>query len=198
MTAFSLTPTSPASRRPTATPWLVIAVTLALLLAGSAAAQAAGASFHVEIDDGDDHITLQLPLSLVQAAAVMMPSEIEIDGHLQIDDADLEIEDLRALWQIARDSPETRLFELETRDGEEVTIFKDRGMLRIETRERDATIDTEIPIAVIDALFDAPRGHLDLAGALAALAAEAGSPRMTIRDGDDLVRIWVEPGDEAR
>ncbi|MEM9556229.1 MAG: hypothetical protein AAGC60_18370 [Acidobacteriota bacterium] len=174
--------------------WTTLFAALTLLLcAGSA--QAAGPLFHVEIEDGEDTVSIQMPLALVQAAVAVLPDDLEIDGEIKIDDTDFEVADLHAFWQAVKTSPEDTLLRVDS-DHEKVTVSKRGDMLLLQTLEgrTDGTrIDAEIPFAVVDALFSGSAGRLDLSAALGALAEMHDGPILSIREGGDTVRLWVEP-----
>jgi len=50
---------------------------------------------------------------------------------------------------------------------------------------------------VVDALFDAPEGQVNIKSALEALASQHSGELVTVTDGPSKVRIWIDDRAEA-
>ena len=62
----------------------------------------------------------------------------------------------------------------------------------VDRSEYGADINVRFPLEVVDALFSGPRGTLDLAAAVRALADHGDGDMVTVDDGNAHVRIWVD------
>lgn len=173
----------------------------ALLLALFAGAASADPWIHLQVEEGrnGDRVSVNLPISLMRAAVNMIPDDVNADIELEFDDLDFDWHELRAFWDEVRRAPEMTFVTVETRD-ENVAVRKEGDMIVIRTTERSehgAEIDMQLPAGVIDALLSGPEGRFDFAAALDALVDYGPGQLMTVHDGDDRVRIWIDENPEA-
>lgn len=158
---------------------------------------------HVRVDGGDEEqVTVNLPISLLQAAAAMIPEDVQREAELAIDDIDMDWHELMAFWNSVKDAPEATFVTVQTKD-ETVAVKKEGDFVLIRTTEstdRGAEVDVRFPMGVIDALLSGPAGTLDFQAALSALADYGPGNLVSIRDGDDdtTVQIWIDGNSEAR
>ncbi len=180
---------------------------IAILLAATAAsaAPASDSWIHVRVEGGSDDevVTVNLPLSLLSAAAQMIPDDVvnEIHNETQIafDEAELSWEDLQNLWEEIRYSPDATYMTLKSHD-QNLRLWKEGDFLRIGGdggNQGGAEIDVSFPLAVVDALFSGPEGRLDIAAALQALADYGPGNLVSIRDGEQTVRVWIDNQNES-
>lgn len=176
---------------------LTAALALFFLLTGSALAEH---WIHVKVEGaGDERVTVNLPVSLMQAAAAMIPQEVDDDVHIAIDDLDMSWDDLLAFWQEVKAAPEATFVTVESQD-ESVVVRKEGEFVLVQTlegHENGAQVDVKFPMAVVDALLSGPEGTLDFEAALDALAAFGPGNLVTVRDGDETVRVWIDDRNEA-
>ncbi len=178
------------------------AFTIALLLAFTftGAAVASDEWIHVQIDGKhDERVSVNLPLSLVSAAVAMMPEEFHHESHIAIDELDMSWEDMMNLWSEVKDSPDATYVTVESAD-ETVVVRKEGEFVVVKTTEQSehgANVDVKFPIAVIDALFSGPEGTLNFQAAVQALADHGPGNLVTVRDGDETVRVWIDNQNEA-
>lgn len=186
-----------------------IALALALVLSPFAlvAARAGDGGthwLHVRVEDrsGDgENVRVNLPVELI---ATVLP-RIGIDEHIQnglvtIDSDDgVALRDLRTVWEQLRGAADGEYVRVEGGDGN-VRVRKAGERLEIDVR--DGTGDEEkvrvrVPLAVVDALFSAPEGQLDVAAAIEALAASGTGELVHVEDGESTVRIWIDDRPES-
>lgn len=173
----------------------------AVLLALFAGVAGADPWIHLQVEEGNDgdRVSVNLPISLMRAAVNMIPDDAQAEIELEFDDVDFDWHELRAFWDEVRRAPEMTFVTVETRD-ENVAVRKEGDMIVVRTVERSsrgAEIDMQLPAGVIDALLSGPEGRFDFAAALDALVDYGPGQLMTIRDGDDRVRIWIDDNPEA-
>ncbi len=177
---------------------LILATTLALPVAA-----ATDLWFHVTVNEkgGDNaNVTINLPISIVEAAMPLIPEEAMQDGRIVIEDAEFDATKLRNLWNAIQDSPDATYVTVQSED-ETIRVFKDGDFLRARTSEASAEgtqIDARIPLSVIDALLSGNGNELDLRAALQALVDFGEGELVTVNDNDASVRVWIDRQPEAQ
>lgn len=156
---------------------------------------------HVKVEnhDDDERVTVNLPFSLLNAAVAVIPEDVKAEGEIALDDLDLDWDELMALWSEIKDAPDSTFVTVETAD-EKVVVRKEGEFVLIKTTEHTehgADVDVKFPLAVVDALLSGPEGTFDFAAALDALADFGPGELVTVRDGDDTVRVWIDDRNEA-
>ena len=66
-----------------------------------------------------------------------------------------------------------------------------------ERSDHGADVDVKVPLRVVDALLSGPEGSFDFAAAIEALAAYGPGELVTVRDGDETVRVWIDNSNVA-
>ncbi len=171
---------------------------LALTFTGAAAADQ---WIHVKVENQQDEelVTVNLPFSMLHAAVAMIPEEVKAHGEIAIDDLDMDWNELMTLWSEIKNAPEATFVTVETPD-ENVVVKKDGDFLLVQTTERSedgADVDVKVPLTVVDALLSGPEGTFDFAAAIEALAAYGPGELVTVHDGDDTVRVWIDDRNET-
>lgn len=179
----------------------ILTVTAAFFLLASAL-MAQSPWIHVEVDeggDGDTHVNVNLPLSVVQVALEAAPEKIIEDGQLHLGhvDHDLEIEDLRRMWEELRNAGDAEFVSVEG-DDENVKIRREGDFIRIDVDERGTDssdeVHIEVPVTVVDALFSGEGDELNIERALQELSSQRGDI-VRVDDGETKVRIWIDEKD---
>lgn len=195
----------PTTRRKAHTTLLAILLLVAGLFATTAGASAQDQWIHVKVEGGHDgeNVTVNLPLSLLSAAAAMIPQdaleEAYDDVEIELDELSMSWDDLQDLWDQVRDSPDATYVTVQSRD-ETVKVWKEGDFLKIATTEagdRGTEVDVTFPLNVVDALFSGPGRRPDFQAALQALADHGPGNLVSIRDGEQTVRIWVDDRNES-
>ena len=170
--------------------------TAALLAFTFTAAAAADQWIHIKVENQRDEelVTINLPFSMLHAAVAMIPAQVKAEGELAIDDLDMNWDELMTLWSEIKNAPEATFVTVETRD-EHVVVKKEGEFLLVQTTERSvrgADVDVKLPLTVVDALLSGPEGTFDFVAAIEALADYGPGELVTVRDGDDIVRVWID------
>ena len=171
---------------------------LALTLAGTAFAEN-WIHVKVESDGGEENVTVNLPVSLLSAAAAMIPKDIHKEAHIELDELDMSWDDLMNLWREIKDAPAATFVTVET-DDETVKVRKEGDYVIVKTTEREddgAQVDVRFPLAVVDALFSGADGTLNFEAALQALVDHGPGNLVSVRDDDETVRIWIDDQNET-
>ena len=171
---------------------------LALVLAGAAAADP---WIHIKVENQHDEelVTVNLPFSMLHAAVAMIPADVKADGRVAIDDLDMDWNELMNLWGEIKNAPEATFVTVETRD-ESVVVKKEGDFIKIRTTESTdygADVDVKLPLTVVDALLSGSEGAFDFTAAIEALAAYGPGELVSVRDGDETVRVWIDDRNET-
>lgn len=185
----------------------LFATALALILATGLALPAVAAAsdlwFHVTVNQkgGDNaNVTINLPISIVEAAMPLIPQEAMRDGRIVIEDSEFDANKLRDLWNAIQDSPDATYVTVQN-DGDTIRVFKDGDFLRARTSESTADgtqIDARIPLSVIDALLSGNDNELNVRAALQALVDFGEGELVTVNDKNASVRVWIDRQPEAQ
>jgi hypothetical protein len=181
---------------------------IALLLMGAAAAEAkTDLWLHIKVHDGNDdsRVSVNLPLSVVEAATPLIPEEARTAGSLRVDGRDLSVQDLRRIWREVQRLPDATYVTVDEPHGK-VRVARGGGYLLIRaaddgTSERSGRrhaerVEARIPATVVDALLKGSGDRFDLAGAIEALARNGEGELVTVNGDHETVRMWVD-GDAA-
>jgi hypothetical protein len=187
---------------------LPLALALALALAVAPAALAADAWLHVRVEKGGDdpeNVAINVPLEFAAKVLAAIDDEHLKGGKIVLDGDDHPDVDMAALWQAVKDAPDAEFVTVRSHD-ENVRVAKDKGYLLVLADEakdepgRSARVRIKVPLAVVDAMFGAAgtTGSMDLLGALRELQKGGHGELMTVEDGDETVRIWIDDRSESR
>jgi hypothetical protein len=171
-----------------------------LLLAAPVSLQAQTPWIHVEVDEGEpdaSKVKVNLPLSVARIALEAAPEKVMEDGRISIEhmDSDLDVEDLRRMWNELRSSGESEWVSME-KEGETVSIRQEgeRILIKVDDRNKKDRVDIQVPVQVVDALFSGDGSELNLKAAMTELESHRGDI-VQVDDGRTRVRIWIDEKD---
>lgn len=172
--------------------YALAAILVASAVPGAAHARSAQKArrLHVEVNEkGGDSVSITVPISMARAALA-----IAGESRITIEDDDVKVAELRAAWKELKESGEP--VKIEAKDGDDdIRITNERGAVRIAVRDRASgasTVDVTVPESAVDALLSGDDASLDLGAALGAIQEGFIGDLVTVDDGGDHVRIWVE------
>src|SRR6185503_14561442 len=185
----------------------VLALTAGIATGLALAGPADGKWIHIRVVDGDDRqstVKVNMPVTALISMADAIEDEHFKDGHVQIGHDGVDAAKLRNVWQSLRNAQDMDFITVES-DDEQVKVAKSgRFMIaRVDGRGhgRDdgdgEQVQVRVPLAVVDALFDAPEGQVNIKSALEALASQHSGELVTVTDGPSKVRIWIDDRAEA-
>ena len=160
-------------------------------------AQKAERWLHVKVEKhGDDGETVKVnvPLSLAEKVLAAVRVDKLNAGKLRIEHAKIEGVDLKALLEAVRDLEDNEFVTIEGK-RENVRVSKSGGYILVKVREgkdQEKTVDVKIPMTVVEALVTDNAKEVDLAAAVRALALHGDFEFVTVRDGNETVRVWVD------
>lgn len=165
---------------------------------------------HVAVDgsgEEGERVRVNLPVKLVSALEPILSKHgIDNESIFHLNGRELTREDLVEILQAVKAAKDGELISVDDAD-DHVRITKEKGFMLIHVTEhakggdkvkkgRDAepteTVDVKIPIPVLEALLSGPKDELDLGAALAALSSIDSNELVSVKDGDEIVRIWID------
>jgi len=177
----------------------LLAVSLALTFA-AIPLQAQTPWIHIEVDENEadaSHVKVNLPLSVVQIALEAAPEKIVDHGKIRMNhiDEDLDVEDLRRMWNELRSAPDSELVTIQEKE-ETVSIRRqgDQILVEVDNRKDGDTVHVQVPLTVVDALFSGEGQELNLKEAISELKSLRGDI-VRVDDGETKVRIWIDEKD---
>ncbi len=178
---------------------ITLILTLGLVVPMLAFAGSGSPWLHIEVDEDNGRgaqVKVNLPLSLAKMALEIagdMDNEYISNGNLTIDNADISVRDLRKLWQELRNAGDATFVTVEE-ENETVEISRkgDFVYVNVDSYDGDEMVRMEIPVSLVDALLSGSGNELDLAAAVAELQESNAGEIITIQDGRDRVRVWID------
>lgn len=153
---------------------------------------------HVRVEEPrrEAKVSVNLPLSVVEAALKAAPERIVSDGRIRLGGHrhDLSLSDLRRLWTELRATGDAELVSVEDRD-ETVRIARAGSLvqIRVEKPGRKEQVQVDLPVTLVDALLSGEGDSVDLKAALAEVRRLRGDI-VRVKDDDSQVRIWIDEG----
>ena len=182
------------------------AMTALLAFALTAArVSAADLWLHIKIRDAkeDSRVSVNLPLSMIQRSAALIPSNARNSGRIRMNDTDVDIAELRRIWNEVRNHPDATYVTVDDRDSR-VRVAKRGEYLHIVAQGRgryrggDENMEMKIPVEVVSALLSGRGDEMNVGAAIQALARRGEGELVTVNGDDETVRIWVDATSESR
>jgi hypothetical protein len=175
----------------------------ALMLAGTAGmARAQGpakAWLHVRVEEANrqSKVSVNLPISVVDAALQAAPEEFMSNGHIHLGKMgkkDLSVSDLRKAWNEMKASGDAEFATVEDED-QTVRVARAGNVMLVHVKKLDGkeSVRVEVPIEVVDALFSGQGEELNICAGFAELQKRRGDI-VRVHDENSTVRIWIDEG----
>jgi hypothetical protein len=180
---------------------LGLAGALALMVAAPVRSQepARRAWVHVRVEEPSrqSKVSVNLPVSVVEAALQAAPEKIMSKGQIHFGRRgknDLSVTDLHKAWNELKTTGDAEFVTVED-DDETVRVSRAGSLMLIHVDKPSGkeSVRVEVPIAVVDALFSGQGEELNLRAGFAELQKRRGDI-VRVRDEDSTVRIWIDEG----
>ncbi len=180
---------------------LALQIVMLLAVLGAAPATTAERWLHVKVtgDPDGEVVRVNLPLSVAEKVLPAINTHELHAGRVTLHDAEINGVDLRALAEAVRSTPDSEFVRVEDKD-KMVHIKKENGNLLVTVRGkhgRRENVDVKVPFPVVAALLSGPKDELDVLAAVKALEAYGDTALVTVQDGSQNVRIWVDSSNTA-
>jgi hypothetical protein len=168
---------------------------------------------HVRVNDVSkgEMVSVNLPLSLAEKVIPTIHNGNLHNGKVTIGNMDMQDVDVRALLAAVASSPDNEFVTVKEKD-QEVRVAKSKGNFIIHVTDlnsdsdesnksdksdkkyekRGQKVDITIPISVVNALVPNEKQELDLVAAIHALSNASEALLVTVHDGTQDVRIWID------
>jgi hypothetical protein len=183
---------------------------LALLPAGDALAQTSGVWLHVRVEETlkPSKVTVNLPLTVVEAALQAAPELIEKHGKMHMGGHDgMKLADLRRVWKQLAAAGDADFVTVES-EQENVRIRRQGDLVQVFVSEKASTpapakaeaaragrphgeVRVELPVSVVDALLSGEGEQVNVQAAVAELQKRRGDI-VRVSEKDSQVRIWID------
>ena len=196
-----------------------IAATAALLLTPFAAnAQTTSSSssndrwLHVRVvssDNKGETVRVNVPLDLAEKVLPAINKDRLHNGKVTIDRSEMEGVDCRALLEAIKTTKDGEFVTVQSHDSD-VKVAKQGGYMLVHVTEKGwdegkagkeskdskmtekSRIEVKVPMKVVEALFSGGKNELDVLAALRALSAHGDTELVSVKDGDQTVRVWLD------
>ena len=182
-----------------------LTTTLLALALTAARASATDLWLHVKVHDGreDSHVTVNLPMSMVEKASALIPADARSSGKIRIDDKDMDVAQLRQLWAEVQKHPDATYVTVDEKDSK-VRVARRGEYLHIIAQDhhgkegRHENVEVKVPLSVVSALLSGTGDQLNIAAAIQELGRRGEGELVTVNGDDETVRIWVDAASESR
>lgn len=153
---------------------------------------------HVRVESPDNKgetVRVNVPLELAEKVLPTINQDRLHDGKVKIDCVHANDVDLRALVEAVRTAKDGEYVTVESNDND-IRVAKQAGHLIVHVldkgKSRKSRVEVKIPMKVVDALFSAGKDELDLVAALHALSTQGDTELVSVKDEENIVRIWLD------
>lgn len=155
---------------------------------------------HIRVDSPapkSEMVRVNVPIELAVKVLPTIHHERLNNGKVKITAGELNDVDFHALLDAVRTSKDGEFVTVQSNEND-VRVAKQGGTLLVHVREKKAgkpeksQVEVRVPMKVVEALLSAGRDELDLVAALNALAAQGDTELVSVQDGGQTVRIWLD------
>jgi len=153
---------------------------------------------HVRVISSDargESVRVNVPLELAEKVLPAINKHRLHEGKIKIDDAHVNDVDLRALVDAIRTTKDGEFVTVQSKDCD-VRVAKQNNHLIVHVLDKEnskkSEVEVRVPMKVIDALFSAGKDELDLVAALHALSAQGDTELVSVKDHENIVRVWLD------
>jgi hypothetical protein len=179
--------------------WIVAgAVALGSLVGASALLAQVGqptAWLHVRVEDGPkSKVSVNLPLTVVEAALSAAPGTVVRDGKFRIgrERCGLSISEMRKIWAELKSAGDTELVTVEE-DDETVKVARkgDLVQVRVHRKDGESAVNVDVPVSLVDAALAGEGDSIDVKALVRELSKRRGDV-VQVDEKDNKVRIWID------
>jgi hypothetical protein len=178
---------------------------LAAFAAPTIQAQSTTLWLHVRVEQAKDSskVSVNLPLSVVEAVLKASPDFLERHGHIHIgSEHGLKMADLRRAWKELAAVGDAELVTVESDDenvkvarkGDTVQVYVDQKAKVGKDGEKHKgaeSVRVEVPTSLVDALLSGEGDEANLEAAILELKKQRGDI-VRVQGDDDHVRVWID------
>jgi hypothetical protein len=155
---------------------------------------------HVRVESHEGkggNVRVNMPISLAEAILPSIHNDKLDNGRIRIGNLNVNGVDVRAILAAVSNAKDGEFVTVQTEDSD-VKVSKKDGILIVHVidHEKDKTsptqVEVRVPMPVVEALLSSNGNELDVLAAVKALAHQSASELVSVEDGNEHVRIWVD------
>jgi hypothetical protein len=152
---------------------------------------------HIRVEEPrkPSKVSVNLPLTVVQAALKSAPDTVGSHGRIHLGrHQDMSVADFRRLWTELKAAGDSDLVSVEE-EKEWVRVARrgDVVEVRVEKPKGTQAVHVQVPVSLVDALFSGEGDELNLEAAISELQKRRGDI-VQVNDENGSVRIWIDEG----
>ena len=169
---------------------------------------------HVRVissDNKGETVRVNVPLELAEKVLPAINKDRLHNGKITIDRHETEGIDCRALLAAIKDTKDGEFVTVQSHDAD-VKVAKQAGYMLVHVTEKrwnedkdskdgkmteKSRVEVKVPMKVVEALFSAGKDELDVLAALRALSQHGDTELVSVKDGNDTVRVWMDSKSSA-
>ena len=178
--------------------------TLGIMLAAATAfGQTAEKWIHIRVighTERAESVRVNVPVSVAEQVLPAIDANRLHHGVVTIDNKKLQGVDVKALLDAVRNAPDNEFVSVKSKD-EDVHVSKSGAYFLVKVRdnkgEKAENVDVKVPIAVVNALLSSGNDQLNVLAALQTLKTFGDTELVSVNDGEQSVRIWIDSRSDA-
>jgi len=175
---------------------------VSLLIGTGTFGLAESAWLHINVNDDEDQININLPIVLAETAVKIIDLS-DKPMNIKVDDDEITVPEMREIWEVLKSEGSFTLASIRSgKDGagDNIDVAFENNRLVIKGTTEDAEkIDINISGDLIDALLSGEEDRLDLEACIEQLklkGVDSGYVHVSEKDGS-LVKLWVDNNKSA-
>lgn len=163
---------------------------------------------HVRVeskDNGGETVRVNVPVEMAAKVLPAIHNGQLSNGRIHIDNAHMNDVDMRALLDAVRTAKDGEYVTIQSNENN-VRVAKSGGYLFVNVTDKnrekkdgakgenksESKVEIKVPIKVVDALCSAGKDELDIVAALKALSSHGDTELVTVKDNENIVRVWID------
>jgi hypothetical protein len=161
---------------------------------------------HVRVenkDSGGETVRVNVPVEMAAKVLPAIHNKNLKDGRVHIENAHMNDVDFKTLLDAVRTAKDGEYVTVQGNENN-VRVAKSAGYLYVHVTDKEhgkkgakgeeagTKVEVKVPMKVVDALFSAGKDELDVVAALRALSSHGDVELVTVKDNENLVRVWID------
>jgi hypothetical protein len=162
---------------------------------------------HVRVenkDSGGETVRVNVPVEMAAKVLPAIHNKNLKDGRVHIENAHMDDVDFKTLLEAVRTAKDGEYVTVQSNENN-VRVAKSAGYLYVHVTDKEhgtkgakgeaeavTKVEVKVPMKVVDALFSAGKDELDVVAALRALSSHGDVELVTVKDNENLVRVWID------
>jgi hypothetical protein len=182
---------------------------MALSVAGAAAAQTGTAWLHVRVEEAKESskVSVNLPMTVVEAVLKASPEIIEKHGKIHLgEEHGLKMADVRKAWKALSQAGDAEFVTVES-DDENVRVMRKGDVVQVLVDgkakagkdgkpAKGEEVRVEVPVSLVDAFLSGESEEGNIEAAIAELQKRRGDI-VRVKDDESNVHVWIDEQNTA-